>query len=101
MRMCVNPYTGELMDLDSVPLSPGGAKWCHKTGLPLNAEAVEQYAYPGPADDRENWKKEALERVKAIEAQADEPNHVTLGISPMTVVATAPVQPFNPSGAQG
>jgi hypothetical protein len=92
-RLFVNPYSGKVMDLDSVPLAPGGAQWCPDSGQPLNAAAVEQYAYPGPADDRDNWKREAHARVQAIAAQADEPNHVTLGI---TASAAAASVPFNP-----
>jgi len=79
-RLFVNPHSGKLMDLDQVPVAPGGAKWCPDTGRPLNKEAVEQYTYPGPPQDREIWAAEELERVKAIEAQADEPNAVTLGV---------------------
>lgn len=81
MRLFVNPYSGKLMDMDAVPLAPGGAMWCPDTGLPLNAAAVEQYAYPGPAEDRETWKAEALERVQQLEAQANEHNAVTLGLT--------------------
>jgi len=96
MKLFVNPYSGKLMDLDQVPLPPGGAKWCPDTGRPLNAEAVEQWSYPGPAEDRESWKQEELERVKAIEAQAEEPKETTLGISPSLPMNTQPSSPPTP-----
>ncbi len=81
MKLFVNPYTGKLMDLGSIPLGPGGAKRCPDTGLPLNAKAVEMHSFPGPAEDREAWAIEAMETVAKIEAQANEPNAATLGIA--------------------
>lgn len=80
MRVCVNPYTGQMMDLDAVPTQAGGAKYCPSTGRPLNHAAVELYSYPGPAGDREAWAKDATAVVDALEAQASEPNAATLGI---------------------
>jgi len=102
MRLFVNPYSGKVMDLDQVPVGPGGTKFCPDSGMPLNAEAVEHYSYPGPKDDQANWKAEQLERVKAIEAQADEHNAVTLGLTDAMPTGPAPATPATPpAGAQG
>lgn len=81
MRLFSNPYTGKVMDLDAVPVAPGGAKFCPDTGLPLDAKAVELYSYPGPREDRETWAADAMKTVAKIERQANEPNAATLGIS--------------------
>lgn len=81
MRLCTNPYTGDLIDLDAVPVGVGGAKFCAKTGKPLNMAAVERYSYPGPAADREAWARDAAATVKKLEQQANEPNNVTLGMA--------------------
>lgn len=80
MRVCTNPYTGQLMDLDTVPESAGGAKFCPITHKPLNAEAVRQFSYPGPAQDRATWEAEAMQLVQSLEKQADQDNAKTFGI---------------------
>lgn len=80
MRLFVNPYTGGLMDLDAIPESPGGAKFCPSTGKPLNEAAVLLSTYAGPERDRDTWARESLELVREIEAQASRPTAVTLGI---------------------
>lgn len=90
MRMFVNPYNGKLLDLDRVPVSPGEAKFCPDTGQPLNAKAVELFSYPGPASDRAAWAADALKTVSSIEAQANEPNNLTLKLTGATVTVEQP-----------
>lgn len=80
MRLCVNPYTGQLIDLDMIPEHPGGGRFCPLTGKPLDRAAVDRYSYPGPETDREKWAVDAYATVDALEAQANEPNHATLGV---------------------
>jgi len=81
MRIFTNPHTGQLQDLDAVPVSPGGAKFCPLTGQPLNEIAVDQFSYPGPAEDRDTWAADAKKKIAAMEAQANEPNAKTLGVT--------------------
>lgn len=80
MKLFTNPYTGQLFDFDALPVSPGGALFCPTTGNPLNAKAVEQFSYAGPAEDRAAWAADAMKIVKAVEKQANEPNAATLGM---------------------
>lgn len=80
MKLFVNPYTGQVQDFDSLPVSPGGALYCPTTGQPLNEKAVELFSYAGPAEDRAAWAKDALAVVKAVAKQANEPNATTLGV---------------------
>ncbi len=80
MRVCTNPYTGQLIDLDAVPEGAGGVKVCPTTHQPLNHAAVDAFSYSGPEQDRATWAAEAHARVDALEAQAAESNAKTLGI---------------------
>lgn len=79
-KLFVNPYTGALQDFDKLNRSAGGAVFCSVTGQPLNAEAVKQFAYSGPAEDRAAWEADAVKVVKAIEAEANQANHETMGV---------------------
>jgi len=89
VRLFVNPYTGQVFDYDAIQgvqvgTAQGGkpvvAVFCPTTGKPLNDAAVDAWAYPGPATDRELWAADARAVVAKVQADVAAPNAASLGV---------------------
>lgn len=93
MKLIWNPYTGGLLDLDTIPgvnTADGEAKFCPTTKRPLNEAALKLTPYPGPPEDAAAWRADQLVLMQAIAAQSEQEPAVTLGVTPPPPGAAAP-----------
>lgn len=74
-RVFTNPYTGVVMNYDSVPdhnpINQKPGKWCHATNMPLNKLALDNFDFKafGLEGSTDALKADLTAKVAAIEKE--------------------------------